>query len=213
MSPQCWVRISCPSNISTSQPKASSDASEKIQRQGTPTESGGLRDLSNFTVLSSFISSKKLLHLLRVDSGNSWSHSTPFCHSRCIPILARTRKAAANPIGSYILAIWLKITLLVMLMSWGTFTLNRKTSSTWFHTYPSIFSSLASSKSLAFWEETPTLLFLKTLFDSHPFTLKFLVPKSLSKSSVTLSAFSKVDTESHISSMYVLSVSTRTPLQ
>ncbi|XP_063965950.1 general transcription factor IIH subunit 2-like [Lytechinus pictus] len=45
--------------------------------------------------------------------GRSSSQSYPLCHNCCIPIFARTRKGAANPIGSNIRAILLRIFLLM----------------------------------------------------------------------------------------------------
>ena len=117
-------------------PKAWLDASEKMQSAGTSIASTEVRDLLKVTWFKSPISWEKRAHSSHFGDGSSWDQSNPCC----IPILARTREAAANPPGSKIWAIWLNIALLVKVIFLGRFTLNRSTSSAWFQTVPSTFS-------------------------------------------------------------------------
>ena len=120
----------------------------KCRNFGALITCGGVNVLSKVTLLRFLISWKKLIHSSRTGVGSSWSHSNPICYSRCIPILAWTRNAAANPTGSSSRAIWLSIPLLVSFISSGGLNLNIKTSSAWFQMVRSISSSVAPCSSL-----------------------------------------------------------------
>ena len=139
-----------------------------MQSIGSAIASTGVRDLSTVMWFKSPISWKKQIHSSRVAEGSSWSHSKACGHRRCIPIFARTRKAAANPTGSNIRAIWLRTVLFVRVMSLGGLTLKTSISLAWFQTVPSIFSCVAPCSNFITGFSCPTISFSKDWFESHP---------------------------------------------